>query len=242
MQQLKKSLFFLLIFSSCNLSTDHIRFSLNIENAEIDRMELLYFDGSEKLFIDSLYRKQWANGNRIVMSLSGLYYLSPSENCYIPVYLDKGFDVTVNLNSFNKISYDGKGSEENEYVLRNIYHPLKSERYKGYYMNSKDFLEQLSKTLKPFYELINDNADKNLFWKEAYIEQSLIMYIAKLKYPLKRIEIEHKDMKFPNSYWSFVQEFSENKEAFSKSKPQLVTQIESLLKELKNENVFPRNN
>ncbi len=182
---MKKTIYFLfcLLLISCSLiENDSMKFKLEIENFDIRSMALKKVVEGEKIFIDSIYKKQWLQGEYLRLQDTGEYFLEIDNLSGIPLYMEKGFNLKIILNGANRFSYQGKGAEENEYLLRNLYHPLRIREDELYSCEPEMFLKKLKRYLEPFDELIKSNNDKSVFWIRAKSNQDFMKSYTMLKY------------------------------------------------------------
>ena len=189
---MKKTIYFLfcLLLISCSLiENDSMKFKLEVENFDIRSMALKKVVEGEKIFIDSIYKKQWVQGEYLQLEDSGEYFLEIDNLSGIPLYMEKGFKLKVILNGANRFSYQGKGAEENEYLLRDLYHPLRMRKDELYSCEPEMFLKKLKRYLEPFDELIKSNNDKSVFWIRAKSNQDFMKSYTMLKY-FKTVSIE----------------------------------------------------
>lgn len=194
----------------CAINDDKIKFSLEVKNEKVDRMALHEVVGKKHIFIDSIFRKRWINGRKIIINKAGTYFLTIDKRSGVPLYLEPGFDVKIVLNEVNKFSYKGRGSDENEYLVRDKHHLVNYQNFEPFKLKPLKFAQRVKKIFNPYFELIEKNRQNKIFWKVAYADQVLKKMTVLIEYPKLHEQITKKEVKLPGNYWDFLDQYNPN--------------------------------
>ncbi len=204
------------LFASCNslFNNDSMKFTLEVENIDLDRMGLNEVVDGENVLVDSIYRKQWMHGNEFEIEKPGKYFLGIDQLRGIPFYMEKGFRLKIFINGVNRFYYEGKGADKNEYLLRQSYHPLIKTEEKIFSAEPKKFIASLNKVSNTFKQLFDKNKTEDEFWKEAKATQFLMKKTALLKYPELYQYYNQKEIVLPSNFYADIAKTNFNDEKF----------------------------
>lgn len=225
---MKKIFYLLLLFvlAACGYYQDEsMSLSLDVKNVDLDRLALKQEINGERVFLDSIFKKQWENSKEIEIKDAGNYFLSIDKNSGIPLYFEKGYKLKIVINQrASSFYYEGRGGDENEYLAMNRHHPVQGN-FKGYKLKPQAFLEKLDKEMKDFFEIIDNNSSRKEFWKKAKSDQTLIKLTALLKYPVEYKKKFKKEAKLPPTYWDKLHSCDLNNTTLYQGNKQIVDEF-----------------